>query len=69
MLFVRDADLTSVIAKAVATIQQHLNYKRDGQITNEQRHDVVLHANGDSNREIHLAFLPFHVGGTRDQGQ
>ena len=69
VLFVRDAGLTSVIEKAVATIKQHPNYKRDGQITNEERHDVVLHANGDPNREIHLAFLPFHVGGTHDEGQ
>jgi hypothetical protein len=68
-LFVRDADLTTVIKKAVATIKQHANYKRDGQITNEERHDVVLHANGDPNREIHLAFLPFHVGGVHEQGR
>jgi len=67
LLFVRDADLTTVTNKAIATIQSHANFKRDSVITNEERYDVVLHANGDPNREIHLAFLPIHVGGTHDQ--
>jgi hypothetical protein len=65
LLFVRDADLTTVIERAIATIKDHPNYKRDGHITNDERHDVILHANGDRNREIRLAFLPFHVGGRR----
>jgi hypothetical protein len=67
LLFVRDTDLTNVMNKAIATIKQHPNYKRDGSITNEQRHDVIHYANGDRNREIQLAFLPFHVGGKHDQ--
>ena len=29
------------------------------------RHDFVLHANGDTNREIHLAFLPFLIASKR----
>jgi hypothetical protein len=31
-------------------------------IRSEERHDFVLHASGDPDREIHLAFLPFLIG-------
>lgn len=67
LLFIRNADLTTVMSKAVATIEAHPNYKREGAIANDERHDVVLHANGDPNREIRLAFLPFHVGEAQDK--
>ncbi len=61
ILFIRDADVTSVVGKALAAISAHSNHKRPGEISTEERHDFVLHANGDPNREIYLAFLPFLV--------
>jgi hypothetical protein len=54
--------VTAVVDKALAAIRSHLNYKRPGEISTEERHDFVLHATGDPNREIHLAFLPFLIG-------
>jgi hypothetical protein len=62
LLFIRDANVSDVIDKTVATISSHPNHKRPGKISAEERHDFVLHTNGDTNREIHLAFLPFLIG-------
>lgn len=62
ILFIRDANVTDVLGKALAAIRGHPNYKRPGEIRTEERHDFVLHANGDPNREIYLAFLPFLIG-------
>ncbi|WP_143466797.1 hypothetical protein [Lentzea kentuckyensis] len=62
LLFIRDADVTSVMAKAVAKVEEHPNYKRKGKHANDERHDFVLHASGDLTREIHLALLPFVIG-------
>lgn len=61
LLFVRDANVSAVVDKALTAISAYPNYKRPGKITSEERHDFVLHANGDTNREIHLAFLPFLI--------
>ena len=63
ILLIRDADVSTVVGKALATISGHSNHKRPGQISSEERHDFVLHAQGDANREIRLAFLPFLIGG------
>jgi len=62
LLLIRDANVSAVISKALAAISSHPNHKRPGKISTEERHDFVLHANGDTNREIHLAFLPFLIG-------
>jgi len=62
LLFIREANVSAVIDKALAAISSHPNHKRRGEISTEERHDFVLHANGDPNREIHLAFLPFLIG-------
>jgi hypothetical protein len=62
LLFIRDANISAVVTKALAAIQDHPNHKRTGKVTSEERHDFVIHANGDTNREIHLAFLPFLIG-------
>jgi hypothetical protein len=62
LLFIRCANVSDVVEKAIAAISSHPNYKRPGKISSEERHDFVLHANGDTNREIHLAFLPFLIG-------
>jgi hypothetical protein len=61
LLFVRDANVSAVVSKALAAISSHPNHKRSGKISTEERHDFVLHASGDTNREIHLAFLPFLI--------
>jgi hypothetical protein len=47
--------------KAIAKFREHSNYKRDGQHSTEERHVFVFHANGDTSREIKIAFLPFHL--------
>jgi hypothetical protein len=66
VLFIRDDDVTTVLAKARATIEEHPNFKWPGQIRTEERVDFVLHAHGDPDREIRLALLPFGVvGGER----
>lgn len=62
LLLIRDANVSTVVDKALAAIGSHPNHKRPGRISTEERHDSVLHANGDTNREIHLAFLPFLIG-------
>lgn len=64
LLFVRHGDVTSITEKAIAKVRAHLNYKRDGTHATEERHDFVVHANGDPAREIHLALLPFLVPAT-----
>ncbi|MFE4752410.1 hypothetical protein ACFRIB_19380 [Streptomyces mirabilis] len=61
LLFIRAASPADAIAKAVVKFREHPNFKRDGRHATEERHDFVFHANGDSNREIKLAFLPFHL--------
>lgn len=63
LLFIRDADVTHVTAKAVERVEQHPNYKRRGRTSSEERYDFVLHASGDPAREIHLALLPFLIAG------
>ena len=51
---------TTIITKSIAEIEGHANYKRTRDTAGDgERYDFVLHANGDPNREIRLAFLPF----------
>jgi hypothetical protein len=66
LLFIRDGDVTSIIDKAVAMLEEHPNFKRAGAIRTEDRVDVVVHANGDPAREIRLALLPFLVGAAKN---
>ncbi|MGX1886980.1 hypothetical protein [Streptomyces sp. NPDC055287] len=61
LLFIRSGSPSDVIAKAVIKFREHPNYKRDGQHATEERHDFVFAANSDPEREIKLAFLPFHL--------
>lgn len=62
LLFIRDANVSDVVSKALAAIDSHPNHKRPGKISTEERYDFVLHANGDTSRDIHVAFLPFLIG-------
>jgi hypothetical protein len=67
LLFIRAGDVTAIVDKAVAMIEEHPNFKRFGAIRTEDRVDVVVHANGDPAREIRLALLPFLVGGAKNR--
>jgi hypothetical protein len=64
LLFIRDTDVSNVVVKAVRTVTTHSSYKRPGKTNSEERHDFVIHAS-DANREIHVALLPFLIGGQR----
>ncbi len=65
LLFIRDRDVTNVVSKAVAEFEAHPNFKRLGTTSTSERYDFVVHANGDTAREMRIAFLPFLVGGAR----
>jgi hypothetical protein len=61
LVFIRDGQPpTDVISKATKEIEGHPNYKRRfGTGEDGERYDFILHATGDPDREIRLAFLPF----------
>lgn len=60
LIFIRDGDATSLIKKTIEKIEAHANYKRTlPQREAKGRHDFVIRANDDQEREIQLAFLPF----------
>ena len=60
LVFIRSGEPTAIIEKAIAEIKKHPNFKRiHGTGETGERYDFVLHANGDPNQEIRLAFLPF----------
>ncbi|MFE4579698.1 hypothetical protein [Streptomyces chartreusis] len=61
LLFIRSGAPGDVITKASVMFREHPNYKRDGKHATDERHDFVFHANGDTSREIKIAFLPFHL--------
>jgi hypothetical protein len=68
LLFIRKGEPSTIIGKSIKEIEGHPNYKRThagGQ--DGERYDFVLHANGDPNREIRLAFLPFALQDTQGQ--
>jgi hypothetical protein len=63
VLFIRNLDVTAVIRKAVEAIEAHPNYvatlpAKDA----SDRHDFVLHAIGDPEKKLRMAFLPFALG-------
>jgi hypothetical protein len=63
--FIRRGQPSEIISKAVKEIEVHANYKRTVAAGEDgERYDFVLHANGDPNREIRLAFLPFALQDT-----
>jgi hypothetical protein len=70
LLFIRNLDVTAVIGKAVKAIQEHPNHvaTRPANDPND-RHDFVLHANGDPEKKLHLAFLPFALGPAKAKEQ
>jgi hypothetical protein len=61
LIFVKSGDVTAITTKAVTAVTEHPNFKRKGTHASEDRHDFVLHANGDPNREIKLALMLFVI--------
>jgi hypothetical protein len=70
LLFIRKLDVTAVISKAVNAIQEHPNHVATRRANDpSDRHDFVLHANGDPDKKLHLAFLPFALGPAKTKEQ
>jgi hypothetical protein len=68
LLFIRTGEPTTIITKSIAEIEGHTNYKRTrGTAEDGERYDFILYANGDPNREIRLAFLPFALQDAQGQ--
>jgi hypothetical protein len=68
LLFIRNLNVTAVISKAVKAIQDHPNHVATRPASDPaDRHGFVLHANGDPEKKLHLAFLPFALGPTKTE--
>lgn len=66
-ILIRAEDRNMFIAecKIITEIENHPNNKRTVATSQDgERYNFVLHANGDPNREIRLAFLPFALQDT-----
>ena len=61
LVFIRHGEPpTEVINKAIKEIEGHPNYKRTFRTGEDgERYNFIVHAAGDPDREIRLAFLPF----------
>jgi hypothetical protein len=71
LLFIRNLDVTAVISKAVRAIQdEHLNHVATRRANDpSDRQGFVLHANGDPDKKLHPAFLPFALGPAKTKEQ
>lgn len=71
LVFIRHGEPpTEVISKAIKEIQGHPNYKRTfGTGEDGERYNFIVHAAGDPDREIRLAFLPFALQDRDDPRQ
>ena len=64
VLFNRDRELSTVLAKVPDTVRAHPNYVRDGAATgSETEFRYVLHHRDDQLRELELSVLVFEVPG------
>ena len=63
ILFIREADVSSIIEKADQALRAHSNFKRPGAESGDPstRRNFVLHQAGDSEREIKVALLPVAI--------
>jgi hypothetical protein len=60
LLFIRNKDVTAVIDKAIAKIEEHPNYKRcSPRQSGDEQYEFTMHAQDDAEREIRLTLLPF----------
>jgi hypothetical protein len=71
LVFIRHGEPpTEVISKAVKEIEGHPNYKRTFATGEDgERYNFIVHAAGDPDREIRLAFLPFALQDRDDARQ
>jgi hypothetical protein len=61
LVFNRDTDTSTVLAGVDATAKAHSNFKRAVNWPHESGFRYVVHAKGDTNREMILTVLVFHV--------
>jgi len=61
LLFVRNKDVSAVVRKAIDKIKDHSNHKRSDAFndTSAGEYAFTMHAEGDTEREIHLTLIPF----------
>jgi hypothetical protein len=63
LLFIRRLNVTAVIGKAVAAIEQHPNHVKTLPVSDPAgRYDFVMHAEGDPQKTLRMALLPFALG-------
>lgn len=67
LIFVKKGDITAITEKAAVAVRAHPNFKRDGKHDTEDRHDFVLHINGDTNRELKLALMIFAISSSHEE--
>ena len=60
-VFIRGTDTSTVLSGIDATVRAHANYKRPVVWPHESGFRYVLHSKGDTNRELILTVLVFHV--------
>lgn len=61
LVFNRGTETSTVLAGADSTAKAHANFKRTLDWPHESGFRYVFHANGDTNRELILTILVFHV--------
>jgi len=61
LVFNRGTDTSTVLSGIDATAKAHANFKRPVDWPHESGFRYVLHSNGDSNRELILTVLVFHI--------
>jgi hypothetical protein len=61
LVFIRGTDTSKVLSGIDVTVKAHANYKRPVEWQHESGFRYVLHSNGDTNRELILTVLVFHV--------
>ncbi len=61
VIFVKESNFSSIIAKAVAATKEHPNYLGEVNQSDEAWYNFRFHLNGDPNRELKLALQLFHL--------
>lgn len=61
LVFNRGTETSTVLAGVDATVKAHANFKRTVNWPHESGFRYVLHVNGDTNRELIITVLVFHV--------
>jgi hypothetical protein len=59
LLFIRKMDVSAVIGKALNVIKLRENFVREAPETPASRYSFVMHATGDLQQKIRMAFMPF----------